>query len=84
MKKKGVKEFAQTASLAYKSMSAAQKEELTKKCSDKAKPLTAKDIKREGCKIFKNMDKQVPVPHKISVWCPTISTGLWDLKIPLL
>ena len=52
MKTKGTKEFAQTASRAYKSISASQREELRKKCSKQTQPLTVKDIKHDGRKIF--------------------------------
>ena len=58
MREKGVKEFAKTASSTYKTISASEKEELRKNCSDE-KPVMVKDIKHEGHKIFKNMDKQV-------------------------
>ena len=58
MREKGVKEFAKTASSTYKTISASEKEELRKKCSDE-KPVMVKDIKHEVHKIFKNMDKQV-------------------------
>ena len=62
--KKGTKEFSQTASHAYKSMTESEKEELRKKCGEQAHPVTVKDIKRDGHKIFKNVDKQV------SLKCP--------------
>ena len=59
MKTRGTKEFTQTDSHAYNYITVSQKEELRKKCSEEAQPLTVKDIKRDGRKIFKNMDKQV-------------------------
>ena len=58
MKTKGVKEFAKSASAGYKSIAASDKAELQRKCEE-SKALMAKDIKHEGQRIFKNMDKQV-------------------------
>ena len=80
MKTRGTKEFAQTASRAYKSITASQKEELRKKCSEEAQPLTVKDIKRDGRKIFKNMDKQVSTVREESS-IPS-SEAIWDPKCP--
>ena len=55
MTTKGTKEFAQSASSAYKTMTASQKEELRKKYE---KTLTVQNIKCEGRKM-KNIESQV-------------------------
>ena len=75
MREKGVKEFAKTASSAYKLMTKSEKERLKKKCSEE-KPVTIRDVKHEGRKIFKIMDKQVPFDFGIPrpPWCMAI----WD------
>ena len=57
MKAKGTKEFAQTASRAYKSISASQREELRKKCNEQTQPLTVKDMMGARYSNFKNMDQ---------------------------
>ena len=80
MKKGGTKEFAQTASRAYKSVTASKKEELKKRCSEQVRQLTVKDIKHDGYKIFKNMDKQVTGTDQMS---QNYGYEKWNLKAPL-
>ena len=59
MTTKGTKEFAQSASSAYKTMTTSQKEELRKKYAQQEKTLTVQNIKCEGRKIMKNIESQV-------------------------
>ena len=53
----GPSEFSRAASVAYGNITQADKDEL--KTSERVDVLSVKDIKREGKKIFQNIQKQV-------------------------
>ena len=57
--KKGPKEFSLAASSAYGLKSAEEKCELKRRYCETSKNLTAKEIKQNGCKIFKKLNMQV-------------------------
>ena len=82
MKKGGTKEFARTAGRAYKSVTASKKEELKKRCSEQVRQLKVKDIKHDGYKIFKNMDKQVTGTNRGFQMSQNYGYEKWNLKAP--
>ena len=59
MMKKGTQGFSHAASAVYATISQEEKEELQKRCTSTAQSLTAKDIKQNGKKIFKAIDRHV-------------------------
>lgn len=59
MREGGLEEFTKAASKSYSNISEKEKAELRKLCVDRAQPLTSKTIKKDGKKIFLNIDKQV-------------------------
>ena len=64
MKTRGTNEFSQSASYAYNALAPSKKEKLRGKCSELVQLLTAKNIKQNMHKIFKNIDKQVYIARK--------------------
>lgn len=56
----GVQEFTKAASHSYHAMSATEKGELRDRCKQsESKPLSAKEVKRSGNRIFNTIKKQV-------------------------
>ena len=63
MKRKGTKYFSQAAGHTYKNLKELEKEKLRKRSRELEQPLTLKECKQNGYKIFKNIDKQVILKH---------------------
>ena len=59
MHESGMKEFTKAASSSYQDISGQEKEELRDRCVPRTQSLTAKDVKRNGNKIFRSIEKQV-------------------------
>ena len=59
MHESGMKEFTKAASSSYHGMSGPEKEELRERCGPHIQAPTAKAVKRDGNRIFKNIEKQV-------------------------
>ena len=57
--RKGTKEFSLAASSAYSKKTDEDKKALKECCSESQENLTSKEIKKNGCKIFKNINIQV-------------------------
>ena len=78
MRTSGMKAFTKAASSSYSTLLEPDKEMLRVRCSERSQPLTAKDIKQKGCKIFKSIEKQVNTELSVMLYTHI------DVIVPML